>query len=159
MRIGHGMDVHRFTADPARPLVLAGVVIPGAVGLDGHSDADVATHALCDAILGAAGLGDLGRQFSDTDTAYAGASSIGLLETCCRLARGAGLVVESADVTVVAQVPRLAAHLEAMAACLTATVGAPVSVKATTTEGLGAIGRAEGVAAHAVALLASVPGR
>jgi len=153
MRIGQGVDAHRFSRHPGRPLVLAGVVVPGAAGLEGHSDADVATHALCDAVLGAAGLGDLGRLFPDTDPAFAGASSLELLATCCRVAHEAGFTVGNADVTVVAQVPRLAAFLNEMATTLSAAVGAPVSVKATTTESMGAIGRGEGIAATAVVLL------
>jgi 2-C-methyl-D-erythritol 2,4-cyclodiphosphate synthase len=158
IRIGHGMDVHRFSDDPERRLVLAGVVIEGAPGLEGHSDADVATHALCDAVLGAAGLGDLGRHFPDADPAFAGAASTDLLARCVSLARAEGLVVSSGDVTIVAETPKLAAYFDAMAARLTEVVGAPVSVKATTTEGLGAIGRSEGIAAHAVVLLTGPAG-
>jgi 2-C-methyl-D-erythritol 2,4-cyclodiphosphate synthase len=153
MRIGHGTDVHRFSDAPGRTLVLGGVVIPDARGLEGHSDADVATHALCDAILGAAGLGDLGRHFPDDDPSTEGVSSVTLLERCCALARDAGHAVENGDVTIVAQTPRLGAHLDAMARTLSDAVGRPISVKATTTEGLGAIGRSEGIAATAVALL------
>jgi 2-C-methyl-D-erythritol 2,4-cyclodiphosphate synthase len=156
MRIGHGTDVHRFSDAPDRTLVLAGVVIPDAKGLEGHSDADVATHALCDAILGAAGLGDLGRHFPDDDPTTEGASSIALLTRCCSMARDAGHAVEHADVTIVAQTPRLSAHLDEMARTLSDAVGRPVCVKATTTEGLGAIGRGEGIAATAVALLVDV---
>ena len=159
MRVGQGIDAHRFSDEPARPLVLAGVVVPGAAGLEGHSDADVATHALCDAILGAAGLGDLGRHFPDDDAAYEGASSLVLLERCCALAVGAGFTVANADVTIVAQVPRLAGLLEAMARSLTEAVDAPVSIKATTTELMGAIGRGEGIAATAVVLLDEAPRR
>ena len=153
MRIGQGVDVHRFAATPGRPLVLAGVVVPGAAGLEGHSDADVATHALCDAILGAAGLGDLGRHFPDDDPATEGIGSLSLLARCLELAHDAGYAVGNADVTIVAQRPRLAHLLASMAASLTAAAGAPVAVKATTTEGLGAIGRGEGIAATAVVLL------
>ena len=153
IRVGQGLDVHRFSSDLARPLVLGGVTVAGATGLDGHSDADVATHALCDAVLGAAGLGGLGRHFPDTDPAYEGVSSLELLARCCALAREAGFRVGSAQVTVVAQVPRLSEHLDPMSAALSATAGAPVSVGATTTDGLGAIGRGEGIAASAVAVL------
>jgi 2-C-methyl-D-erythritol 2,4-cyclodiphosphate synthase len=152
IRVGQGTDAHRFSEDPARPLVLCGVVVPGSRGLAGHSDADVATHALCDAILGAAGLGDLGRHFP-AEPAFEDASSLFLLAQSCALAREAGLVVGNADVTVVAAAPRLEQLLAEMAATLSRTVGAPVSVKATTTDGLGAIGRAEGIAASAVVLL------
>jgi len=153
IRIGQGTDAHRFSDDAGRPLVLCGVEVPDARGLAGHSDADVATHALCDAILGAAGLGDLGRHFPDSDPAHAGASSIALLARCCAMAREAGFTVGNGDVTVIAAAPRLSGLLGVMAAELTAAVGAPVSVKATSTDGLGAIGRAEGIAATAVVLL------
>jgi 2-C-methyl-D-erythritol 2,4-cyclodiphosphate synthase len=156
MRIGQGVDAHRFSGDPARPLVLGGVVVPDARGLDGHSDADVATHALCDAVLGAAGLGDLGRHFPDDDPQYAGASSLSLLERCRELAGSAGFELVNADVTIIAEVPRLAALLEQMARALSEAVSAPVSVKATTTEQMGAIGRGEGIAASAVVLLSAV---
>ncbi len=157
VRIGHGYDVHRFSDVASRPLVLAGVAVPDGRGLAGHSDADVATHALCDAVLGAAGLGDLGRHFPDDDPTFAGVASTALLARCCELARAERLVVGNADVTIVAQAPKLAALLAEMARCLSDVVGAPVSVKATTPEGLGAIGRAEGIAATAVALLVAVP--
>jgi len=153
IRIGHGQDAHRFAAQGSRPLVLGGVVVPGAAGLEGHSDADVATHALCDAVLGAAGLGDLGRHFPADDPALEGVSSIALLERCCELARAAGFTVGNGDVTVLAEAPRLADLLGAMAAALSAAAGAPVSVKATTSDGLGAVGRGEGIAATAVVLL------
>jgi 2-C-methyl-D-erythritol 2,4-cyclodiphosphate synthase len=153
IRVGQGTDAHRFSDDPACRLVLCGVEVPGARGLAGHSDADVATHALCDAILGAAGLGDLGRHFPDDDAAYEGASSLSLLERCCQMARAAGFTVGNADVTVLATAPRLAGLLDEMAASLSRVVAAPVSVKATTTDGLGAVGRGEGIAATAVALL------
>jgi 2-C-methyl-D-erythritol 2,4-cyclodiphosphate synthase len=153
IRIGQGVDAHRFSTDGARPLVLGGVEVPGAAGLEGHSDADVATHALCDAVLGAAGLGDLGRHFPADDPAFEGVSSIVLLERCCELARAVGFSVGNGDVTVLAEAPRLSGHLEAMAAALSAAVGAPVSVKATTSDGLGSMGRREGIAATAVVLL------
>jgi 2-C-methyl-D-erythritol 2,4-cyclodiphosphate synthase len=156
VRIGQGLDVHRFSADPQRPLVLGGVVVAEAGGLEGHSDADVVTHALADAVLGAAGLGDLGVHFPDTDPAFAGADSLTLLAKVVELARGAGLTVLNADCTVVAEAPRLAGHLPAMRDRLSAVLGAPVSVKATTAEGLGAIGRSEGIACLAVALLGPV---
>jgi 2-C-methyl-D-erythritol 2,4-cyclodiphosphate synthase len=153
IRVGQGTDAHRFSEDPARPLVLGGVAVPGSRGLSGHSDADVATHALCDAILGAAGLGDLGRHFPSDDPTYEGASSMDLLARCCAMARGEGLVVGNADVTIVAEVPRLSELVGSMAGALSAVVAAPVSVKATSTDGLGAIGREEGIAASAVVLL------
>jgi 2-C-methyl-D-erythritol 2,4-cyclodiphosphate synthase len=153
IRVGQGTDAHRFSDDASRPLVLCGVEVPGTRGLAGHSDADVATHALCDAILGAAGLGDLGRHFPDDDATTEGVSSVSLLARCCAMAREAGLTVSNADVTVLAAAPRLAGLLDEMAASLSRAVAAPVSVKATTTDGLGAIGRAEGIAATAVVLL------
>jgi 2-C-methyl-D-erythritol 2,4-cyclodiphosphate synthase len=134
-------------------LVLGGVVIPGGRGLEGHSDADAATHALIDALLGAAGLGDLGRHFPDTDEAYRGASSLSLLDSVRAKLETAGFSPCSADVTIVAEAPRLAPHMDAMAEILSGRLGAPVSVKATTTEQLGALGRREGIAALAVALV------
>jgi 2-C-methyl-D-erythritol 2,4-cyclodiphosphate synthase len=157
VRIGQGFDVHRFSADPARPLVLGGVLVEGSRGLEGHSDADVLTHALADAVLGAAGLGDLGAHFPDTDPAYAGADSIELLAKVVDLARRTGLAPMNADCTVVAEAPRLAGHLATMAGRLGAVLGAPVSVKATTAEGLGALGRVEGIACLAVVLLGPDP--
>lgn len=153
IRVGQGTDAHRFSDDAGRPLVLCGLEVPGARGLAGHSDADVATHALCDALLGAAGLGDLGRHFPDDDPAFEGASSMALLARCCAMTREAGFLVGNADVTVLAAAPRLAGLLDAMAASLSGALGAPVSVKATTTDAMGAIGRGEGIAATAVVLL------
>ena len=153
MRIGQGLDVHRLSDDPARALWLGLVRVEGAPGLAGHSDADVATHALCDALLGAANLGDLGRHFPDDDPGIAGVSSRDLLERTLALVAAAGFTVASADVTIIAQRPRLEAHMPAMSAALSQVVGAVVSVKATTTEGLGALGRVEGIGASAVVLL------
>ena len=156
MRIGQGIDVHRFSEDPRRPLVLGGVVIEGARGLAGHSDADAVCHALADAVLGAVGLGDLGRHFPDTDPAWEGADSVALLTEVVRLAGGEGYRCANADCTVVADSPRLAPHTAAMVERLCAVLGAPVSVKATRAEGLGALGRAEGIACLAVVLLEPV---
>jgi 2-C-methyl-D-erythritol 2,4-cyclodiphosphate synthase len=153
MRIGQGIDAHAFSEDPNRALVLGGVVVPGGPGLAGHSDADVVCHALIDALLGAAGLGDLGRHFPSDDESLAGIASIKLLERALELLAAEGLAVVSADLTVVAQSPRLAPHLGAMERILSDRVGIPVSVKATTTDHLGFIGRAEGIAALAVALI------
>lgn len=153
MRIGHGSDVHRVSDDPSRSLWLGLVEIPGAPGLAGHSDADPATHALCDALLGAANLGDLGRHFPDADPAFEGATSRRLLVETVAMVRASGLRVESADVTIVAERPRLAGYMTSMSDELSAVVGALVSVKATTAEGLGALGRGEGIAASAVVLL------
>jgi 2-C-methyl-D-erythritol 2,4-cyclodiphosphate synthase len=153
VRVGQGFDVHPFAPDGARPLVLGGVVIAGERGLAGHSDADPLAHALADALLGAAGLGDLGRHFPDTDPVWAGADSMALLASVVSLVAAEGLAAANADCTVVAERPRLAEHLPEMARRLSATVGAPVSVKATRAEGLGALGRAEGIAALAVVLV------
>jgi 2-C-methyl-D-erythritol 2,4-cyclodiphosphate synthase len=153
MRIGHGIDVHRVSDDASRTLWLGLVEIPGAPGLIGHSDADVATHALCDALLGAANLGDLGRHFPDTDPEYGGSSSRRLLEETVALVAGAGLRTISADVTIIAERPKLSEYMVRMSEELSDVVGALVTVKATTAEGLGALGRAEGIGASAVALL------
>ena len=153
LRIGQGIDVHPFSVDPGRRLVLGGVEIPGAPGLAGHSDADVVTHALCDALLGAAGLGDLGRHFPDTDPTLAGADSVGLLAEVVRRVAAVGFHPVNADCTVMAEAPKLSPHVDAMVAALTATLGAPVSVKATRGEGMGAVGRGEGVACLAVVLV------
>ena len=155
MRVGHGYDAHRFA--PGRRLVLGGVEIPYALGLLAHSDGDVLVHALCDALLGAAALGDLGRHFPDRDPAYRDADSRELLRRVVAMLRESALEVSNADLTVVAQQPRLAPHVAAMRALLAADLGVPierVSVKATTTEGMGFTGRGEGIAAHAVVLLA-----
>jgi 2-C-methyl-D-erythritol 2,4-cyclodiphosphate synthase len=153
VRIGQGIDLHRFSDDPHRPLVLGGVVIEGARGLGGHSDADAVCHALADAVLGAVGLGDLGRHFPDTDPVWEGANSVELLSQVVAMAEGEGYRCANADCTVVAEAPRLAPYTEAMASKLTGVLGAPVSVKATRGEGLGALGRAEGIACLAVVLL------
>jgi 2-C-methyl-D-erythritol 2,4-cyclodiphosphate synthase len=155
IRIGQGFDVHAFSGDPGRPLVLGGVSIEGGRGLVGHSDADAVAHALCDAILGACGLGDLGLHFPDSDATWSGADSIDLLARVVTMAENAGFLPVNADCTVVAETPRLAPHTRAMAERLSAVVGAPVSVKATRAEGLGAIGRAEGISCMAIVLLSS----
>jgi 2-C-methyl-D-erythritol 2,4-cyclodiphosphate synthase len=153
VRIGQGIDIHRFSDDPHRPLVLGGVVIEGGRGLGGHSDADAVCHALADAVLGAVNLGDLGRHFPDTDPVWEGADSVGLLTEVVRMAADAGYVVANADCTVIADAPRLAPHTDAMIERLSAVLRAPVSVKATRAEGLGALGRAEGIACMAVVLM------
>jgi 2-C-methyl-D-erythritol 2,4-cyclodiphosphate synthase len=154
MRIGIGYDIHRF--QEGRPLVLGGVALPAETGLAGHSDADVLLHAVIDALLGAAGRGDIGQRYPPDDPAYAGADSRLLLaEVAAELAE-AGLRPESLDATVIAERPKLAPHLPAMRAAIAAAAGLPaerVNVKATTNEGIGEIGRGEGVAAVAVALL------
>ncbi len=157
LRIGHGLDVHRFSDDPGRPLVLGGVVVTGedVRGLEAHSDGDALAHALCDAVLGAAGLGDLGRHAPDTDPAWQGADSLGLLARIVALAREAGWSPVNADCTIVAERPRLAPFATTMAERLGEVLGASVNVKATRAEGLGALGRAEGLACVAVVLLAA----
>lgn len=154
MRIGHGYDVHRF--GPGDELVLGGVTIPHDHGLVAHSDGDVLIHAVCDALLGALGEGDIGHHFPDTDPANAGIDSRVLLRSVVQLVHRAGWVLGNLDATVVAEAPRMAMHISAMranlAADLAATV-AQVNVKATTTETLGFTGRREGIAVHAVVLL------
>jgi len=154
VRIGHGYAAHRFGAE--RPLVLGGVAVPHDTGLLAHSDGDVLIHALCDALLGAAALGDIGRHFPDTDPAYAAIDSRILLRRVTAALGERGLRVVNADLTIVAQRPRLAAHLPAMQAILAQDLGVAtgqVNVKATTTEGMGFTGRGEGIAAYAVVLL------
>jgi 2-C-methyl-D-erythritol 2,4-cyclodiphosphate synthase len=154
MRIGIGYDVHPF--DQARPLMLGGVRIDGAGGLSGHSDADALLHAVIDALLGAAGLGDIGQHFPPGDPAYKGIDSRELLRRAAGLLTGEGYNVVNVDATVIAEKPRLAPHLEDMQRSIAAVLGiddSQVNVKATTQEGLGAIGRGEGIAAMAVALI------
>ena len=156
MRIGYGYDVHRLVE--GRRLILGGIDIPWEKGLLGHSDADVLTHALMDALLGAAALGDIGQHFPDKDPAYEGADSVLLLRHVCTLLREKGFRVGNVDCTVVAQRPKFAPHIPAMREKLAAAmeVGVDrVSVKATTEEGLGFSGEGLGIAAHAVALLES----
>lgn len=154
MRIGHGYDAHRFAA--GRRLVLGGVDIPHDKGLAAHSDGDVVLHALCDALIGASGGGDIGRHFPDDDPRYENIDSRVLLRRVVEGLRGDGLAVGNADITVVAEEPRLAAHVPQMRANIAADLGidaARVNVKATTTEKMGFVGRGEGIAAHAVVLL------
>ena len=154
LRIGHGYDVHRLVED--RKLILCGVEIPHKLGLLGHSDADVATHAVADAILGATRLGDLGKLFPDTDPAYAGANSLELLAQVMRLARERGYELLDCDCTIAAQAPKLAPHREQMRANLARALGVgveSVGVKATTSERLGFVGREEGMAAWAVCIM------
>ncbi len=156
MRIGQGFDVHAFA--PGRPLVLGGVTLPWPQGLAAHSDGDVVLHALCDALLGAAGLGDIGRHFPDDDPAWAGADSRDLLRRVVALVAAESLAPVNADITIVAQAPRLAPHIPAMRAHIAADLALPagrVNLKATTSEGLGFTGRGEGIAALAVVLLAT----
>lgn len=157
MRIGHGYDVHRLVT--GRKLILGGVEIPYALGLDGHSDADVLVHAVMDALLGAAALRDIGMLFPDSDPAYAGISSLTLLAEVLRRIAEKGLRVGNVDVTVLAQRPRLRDYIPTMTQTLAAAMDAPldrVNIKATTEEGLGFTGRSEGIACHAVCLLEEV---
>jgi 2-C-methyl-D-erythritol 2,4-cyclodiphosphate synthase len=153
MRIGQGFDVHPFSDDAARPLVLGGVIFDGERGLAGHSDADVVAHAVTDALLGAAGLGDIGQHFPDTDPRWAGADSIAMLRTAAADVRAAGFLPGNVDCTVVLDGPRLAPRRAEVQARLSEAVGAPVTVKGKRTEGLGALGRGEGIACFAVALV------
>jgi|RhiMetdeSRZDD1v2_1073273.scaffolds.fasta_scaffold167080_1 2-C-methyl-D-erythritol 2,4-cyclodiphosphate synthase len=153
IRVGQGFDVHPFSDDPARPLVLGGVTFPEGPGLAGHSDADVVAHAVTDALLGAAGLGDIGQHFPDTDPAWAGADSIELLCRAVADVRAAGWQPQNVDCTVVLETPKLAPHRDAMSGRLSAAVGAPVTIKGKRAEGLGALGRGEGIACFAVALV------
>ena len=154
MRIGIGYDIHRF--QPGRKLVLGGVQFPDETGLAGHSDADVLLHAIIDAILGAASLGDIGSHFPPDQPVYAGADSLVLLRQAAARVRETGLEIESLDSTVIAERPRLSPHLGAMRERIADALGVGpgrVNVKATTNEGIGAIGRGEGIAAMAVVLL------
>ena len=155
-RIGQGFDVHALVL--GRPLIIGGVTIPFERGLDGHSDADVLLHALIDALLGAAALGDIGRHFPDTDERYRGVDSTVLLGAAGRLIAAAGFVIENVDATIIAQAPRMAPHIPMMIERIAAVLGVvpgQVNIKAKTTERLGFTGRGEGIAAEAVALLRS----
>lgn len=157
MRIGHGYDVHRYKE--GRPCILCGVTVPSPFGPDGHSDADVPVHALMDAILGAAALGDIGKLFPDTDEQYKGISSILLLSRVMERIREKGYTVSNADITIIAQKPKLAPYIPEMKALLAEKMGVSpddVNVKATTEEGLGFTGACLGMAAHAVVLLKSI---
>jgi 2-C-methyl-D-erythritol 2,4-cyclodiphosphate synthase len=154
MRIGHGFDVHKFGGDG--PIVIGGVSIDYEQGLVAHSDGDVLLHALCDALLGAAALGDIGKHFPDTDDAYAGADSRVLLRHVINVVKQKGYKLSNADMTIVAQAPKMAAHIQAMRDIIAKDCDVEVddiNVKATTTEKLGYTGRKEGIAAHAVVLL------
>ena len=153
MRVGQGFDIHRFSEDPDRPLILGGVVFPGERGLDGHSDADAVAHAVADALLGAAGLGDLGSWFPDDDPAHVGADSMVLLAAVVAGVRAEGWVVANVDCTVVCEAPKLAGRRLELQDALSAVVGAAVTVKGKRAEALGALGRREGIACLAVSLL------
>ncbi|MCL2856291.1 MAG: 2-C-methyl-D-erythritol 2,4-cyclodiphosphate synthase [Oscillospiraceae bacterium] len=155
LRIGHGYDAHRLV--PGRRMILGGVDVPHHLGLDGHSDADVLTHAVMDALLGALSLGDIGLHFPPGDAAFAGADSIKLLQKVVGMIKEQGFSLCNLDATIIAQKPKLAGHIPKMRENLAAAIGVPVglcSVKATTEEGMGFTGREEGVAAHCVLLLA-----
>ena len=154
MRIGHGYDVHKLVE--GRALIIGGVEIPHEKGLLGHSDADVLLHAISDALLGAAALGDIGKLFPDNDPAFEGADSLLLLERVCEKVREQGFEIENIDSTVLAQAPKLRPYIDEMRSRISSAVGIPVdavSVKATTEEGLGFTGAKEGIAAHAVCLI------
>ena len=157
MRIGHGYDVHRLVE--GRKLILCGVEVPHTLGLLGHSDADVALHALMDALLGAAALGDIGRHFPDTDSQYKGADSTKLLDHVVALLKEKGYRVGNVDVTIIAQRPKLKDYIERMRACVAEHLGVHVdcvNVKATTTEKLGFEGEGLGISCHAVAMIEKV---
>jgi len=153
-RIGNGYDVHRLVE--GRKLILGGVDIPHSLGLDGHSDADVLCHALCDSLLGASGAGDLGKFFPDTDNKWKGVSSLVLLDKSCQLANERGFQIANIDTTIVAQQPKLSPHIDLMIRNIAQTLkvdSSQINIKATTTEQLGFAGREEGIAAYAIALL------
>ncbi|ALM91960.1 MULTISPECIES: 2-C-methyl-D-erythritol 2,4-cyclodiphosphate synthase [Alteromonas] len=157
MRIGHGFDVHKFGGDG--PIVIGGVSIDYEQGLVAHSDGDVLLHALCDALLGAAALGDIGKHFPDTDDAYSGADSRVLLRHVIHVVNEKGYTLGNADMTVVAQAPKMAPHIQAMREIIAKDCHCEldaINVKATTTEKLGYTGRKEGIAAHAVVLLEKI---
>ena len=153
IRVGQGFDVHRFSDDPDRPLVLGGCVFAGTRGLLGHSDADAVAHAVVDALLGAAGLGDIGQHFPDTDPRWAGADSLQMLDHVARLVRDDGWTIGNVDCSVVCEEPKIAPLRDEMQQRLARAAGAPVSVKGRRAEGLGALGRREGIACWAVAVL------
>lgn len=153
IRVGQGFDVHPFGDDPDRPLMLGGVRFDGVPGLVAHSDGDVVAHAVVDALLGAAGLGDIGQRFPDTDPEYSGADSLTLLKQAVADVRAAGWSPQNVDCTVVLEAPKLAPRRDEMQSRLADVVGAPVSIKGKRPEGLGALGRSEGIVCFAVALL------
>jgi 2-C-methyl-D-erythritol 2,4-cyclodiphosphate synthase len=153
VRVGHGFDVHPFADDPDRALVLGGVIFAGSRGLAGHSDADVIAHAVTDALLGAAGLGDIGQHFPDTDPDFAGADSLDLLRRAVVDVVASGWTPGNVDCTVILDAPKLAPRRDEVQARLSDAVGAPVTVKAKRPEGIGALGRGAGIACFAVALV------
>jgi 2-C-methyl-D-erythritol 2,4-cyclodiphosphate synthase len=153
VRVGQGFDVHAFSDDPSRPLVLGGVVFAGERGLVGHSDADVVAHACADALLGAAGLGDIGEHFPDTDSRWKDAESMALLGEVAERVRAAGFEPGNIDCSVICERPKLASRRDEMQQRLSDAAGAPVTIKANRAEGLGALGRGEGIACFAVAVV------
>ena len=153
IRVGQGFDIHRFSDDPSRAMILGGVLFEGVRGLHGHSDADAAAHAVTDALLGAAGLGDIGQHFPDTDPQWRGADSLALLRHAAGLVRNDGWMVGNVDCSVVCEQPKLAPRRDEMQRLLSAAAGAPVTVKGRRAEGLGALGRGEGIACWAVAVI------
>ncbi len=155
LRIGNGFDIHKFSDDPERVLMLGGVSFDGEPGLQGHSDADVISHAVGEALLGAAGLGDLGAHFPDTDDRWRGADSLQLLDEILRMLRADGWSVVNVDCSVIAERPKLAARREQMQQVLSDRVGAPVTIKGRRAEGIGGLGRSEGIACLASALIES----
>lgn len=159
IRVGQGFDVHRFSDDSTRRLVLGGVIFSGERGLHGHSDADVIAHAVAEALLGAAGLGDIGQHFPDTDPKWKGADSLVLLGEVARMLAVDGWSVGNVDCSVVCEEPKLAPHRDEMQGNLTRVVGAPVTVKGRRAEGLGALGRREGIACWASAVIIRTSGR
>ncbi|MFM8857033.1 MAG: 2-C-methyl-D-erythritol 2,4-cyclodiphosphate synthase [Actinomycetota bacterium] len=159
IRVGQGFDIHRFTDDPARVLVLGGVTFEGAQGLVGHSDADVIAHACADALLGAAGLGDIGEHFPDTDDRWKGADSLRILEEVSGMVRAQGWVIGNVDCSVVCETPKLAPHRAAMQDKLSRAAGASISVKGRRAEGLGSLGRREGIACWASAVIYRIEDR
>lgn len=159
IRVGQGFDVHPFASDASRRLVLGGVVVEGSPGLVGHSDADVVAHAVADALLGAASCGDLGGLFPASDPRFEDADSMGLLRRVVDVVSESGYRALNVDCSVICESPRLADHTGLMAANLEGVVGAPVGVRAKRAEGLGSLGRGEGIACIAVVLIRAVPGR
>lgn len=160
MRIGHGYDAHAFTT--GRPLILGGVTIPYTHGLAAHSDGDAVIHALCDALLGAAALGDIGKHFPDTDDEFENIDSRVLLRHVAGLLRTREYALVNADITILAQAPKMAPHITAMRECLAADLDTDVgnlNIKASTTEGMGFVGRREGIVVYAVALLEQMPAK
>jgi 2-C-methyl-D-erythritol 2,4-cyclodiphosphate synthase len=153
VRVGQGFDIHRFSDDPTDRLVLGGVYFEGERGLRGHSDGDAIAHAVTEALLGAAGLGDIGQHFPDTDPTWKGADSLAMLRQVAELLADAGWMVGNVDCSVVCEQPKLAPRRDEMQQCLSVAAGAPVTVKGRRAEGLGALGRGEGIACWAVAVI------